>query len=147
MNELQQGIVAGLTAGLLLGWLYGMAVGYIGGRWCRRAMDRLDAWTMRAAPSRVALGGLVLVTLLLSLGCGTLKGQVQLGSDVSHPNARVLESHVCRGDDSAARLYLALPEYAWLGAGALERYFTDAKDLEFQGRCPCAGKGCPNGGK
>ena len=81
------------------------------------------------------------------LGCGTLKGQVQIGSDLSHPSAKVLESHICRGDDAAARLYLSLPEFEWIGAGGRERYFTDAKDFEFQGRCPCAGKGCPNGGK
>lgn len=97
---------------------------------------------------RVLAAAAIIALAFVFLGCGTLKGQVQLGSDLSHPSAKTLESHVCRGDDSAARLYLALPEYAWLGAGALERYFTDAKDYEFQGRCPCAGKGCPsNGGK
>lgn len=99
-------------------------------------------------PARGALTAAFAVLALVMLsGCGSLKGQVQIGSDLSHPSAAVLQSHVCRGDDSAARLYLALPEYAWLGDGARERYFTDAKDFEFQGRCPCAGKGCPNGGK
>ena len=108
------------------------------GAWLRAQLGHRT----RRVVAAVAFGVLALVVML---GCGTLRHQVQIGSDLSHPNAAVLQSHVCRGDDSAARLYLALPESAWLGAGALERYFTDAKDFEFQGRCPCAGKGCPGG--
>ncbi len=78
---------------------------------------------------------------LLSTACGSLKGQMQLGSDLSHPDARVLRSHICRGDNSAGRLYLALPEYSWLGDGAKERYMTDALDFKNRGECICATKG------
>jgi hypothetical protein len=99
-------------------------------------------------PARGALTAAFAVLALVMLsGCGSLKGQVQLGSDLSHPDRRVVESHICRGENDAARLYLGLPEYAWMGAGALERYLTDAKDFEFRGGCACAGKPCANGGK
>lgn len=85
--------------------------------------------------------GAMLLGLLCS-GCGSLKGQLQMGSDLSHPDAHVLQSHICHGDQHAARLYLALPEYGWLGDGAKERYLTDALDYKLAGRCACASDKC-----
>lgn len=107
-----------------------------------RAERALELDTARAA--RVA-GLLVLVALfvpLTTVACGT-SAQLQLGRGAAgHPDARVVRSYVCAGDDDAARLYLDRPEYAWLG-GALERYLTDARDAKRAGACPCPAAGCP----
>ena len=103
---------------------------------------RVLAWIDRHPKlERVALGALVAVALLFSTGCGSL-AQVRLGGEARiHPDARVVQSYICAGDDDPARLYLGRPEYAWLG-GALERYVTDARDERTLGKCPCAKDGC-----
>lgn len=83
----------------------------------------------------------VLALALAATSCGSL-AQVRLGGEArTHPDAAVVRSYVCSGDDDAARLYLAAPAFAWLGP-ALERYVTDARDQRLAGRCPCLGKTC-----
>jgi hypothetical protein len=83
----------------------------------------------------LALGGVVLLAALF-MGCGTL-AQIRLGGEtLTHPDQDVVRSHVCAGNDDAARLYLNDPSYAWLGP-ARERYITDARDAKLAGKCPC----------
>ena len=92
-------------------------------------------------PSRFPAPLLLLLALPMLSGCGSL-AQVRLGGEARiHPDARVVQSYICAGDDDPARLYLGRPEYAWLG-GALERYITDARDERTLGKCPCAKDGC-----
>jgi len=87
------------------------------------------------------IGGLLGMLVVLS-GCGSL-AQVRVGGEPKlSPDQKVILSHTCSGDDSAARLYLDAPEFAWLGP-ARERFLTDARDAKLRGECPCGVGGCP----
>lgn len=87
-------------------------------------------------------GGLLCGLAVVTVGCGSL-AQVRLGGEPKlSPDAKVILSHTCSGDESAARLYLDAPEFAWLGP-TRERFLTDAHDAKLRGDCPCGVGGCP----
>ncbi len=88
---------------------------------------------------RVTFGTLVVLALLLGTACGS-KGTAQIGGDDrAVPDRQVLFSHLCAGNEDAARAHLHAAEFAYLGA-RLERWYVDARDraIEDPKRCPCA---------
>lgn len=106
------------------------------------AIRRGHGWPpVSTLPPPPAATLLLAALCLAAVGCGS-SAQLQLDHDrATHPDARVVRSYVCAGEDDAARLYLSAPAFAWLGP-AIERYLTDARDAKRAGHCPCLDSGC-----
>lgn len=84
---------------------------------------------------------LVLIALASLTACGS-KINAQFGGDkLLHPDSNVVFYHVCTGGETAARIYLNSPTYAWLGPQS-ERYMTDALLRKLNGDCPCPRHSC-----
>jgi len=127
MSEFRIAVLCGLLLGLALSMPYGAAMGAAFGDTMRRVVG---------GHRRLALGLVVMFSLLLLSGCGSV-AQLQVGTVKSHPSEKTLRDHICANNPEAARLYLALPEYQWLGAGTLESYRMDAMEYKRLGKCKC----------
>lgn len=82
---------------------------------------------------------LLAVAAVALSACASLSARIG-PETVKTPDVGVVKQWICEGAIDRAVLYLALPEYSWLGQGGRERFLTGALAERAAGKCKCPTK-------